>query len=104
MSTWQKSSHSAGAANCVELQWQKSSRSQGISNCVEAAAGFRKSDHSAGNGACVEAGGCTCGADVLVRDSKSKADGKGPYLSFGGSEWGKFLADVKAGRHDHGLA
>jgi hypothetical protein len=52
--------------------------------------GWRKSSHSFSNGDCAEAG--TCRHGVAVRDSK---DPHGPVLTFSGSTWGRFLAEVR---------
>jgi hypothetical protein len=67
MNMWIKSSHSAGAGECIE---------------------FRKSSHSVGNGACVEVGG-----QVQVRDSQ---DPDGPVLAFSQSAWRDFTGRLRA--------
>jgi hypothetical protein len=68
---WRKSSHSAGAQECVEI------------------AAWRKSSHSAGAQECVEVGS---GASVIgVRDSK---DPDGPVLRFSAVSWRAFLRSV----------
>jgi Domain of unknown function (DUF397) len=68
---WRKSSHSAGAQECVEIAtWRKSSRSAGAQECVEV-----------GSGASV----------IGVRDSK---DPEGPVLRFGAGAWRAFLRSV----------
>jgi hypothetical protein len=69
-------------------RWRKSSHSAGAQECVEIAA-WRKSSHSAGAQECVEVGS---GASVIgVRDSK---DPDGPVLRFGTRAWRDFLRSV----------
>ncbi|WP_174526457.1 DUF397 domain-containing protein [Micromonospora maritima] len=58
-------------------KWFKSSRSDGANACVEANKGT--------------------GHGVGVRDSK--ANGQGPVLLFGETNWTSFVADIKAGRY-----
>jgi len=62
----------------INLHWRKSSYSgNGGGNCVEVAGNF---PHV-----------------IAVRDSK---DPDGPVLMIDPGDWRKFIADVKAGRHD----
>ncbi|MEV0083467.1 DUF397 domain-containing protein [Saccharopolyspora sp. NPDC050642] len=56
---------------------------------------WRKSSYSANNGACVEV--AYAQGVVGARDSKNPG---GPELWFQGTGWGRFVADVKAGRFD----
>jgi|HubBroStandDraft_6_1064221.scaffolds.fasta_scaffold00062_4 hypothetical protein len=70
------------------IDWRKSSHSFSNGDCAEVAS-WRKSAHSNGTN-CAEAGTCTHG--VAVRDSK---DPDGPVLTFPGSTWGRFLAEVR---------
>jgi hypothetical protein len=69
--------------------WRKSSYSFSNGNCAEVAR-WRASSRSSVNGQCAEAG--TCRHGVAVRDSK---DPGGPVLTFAGSTWGRFLAEVR---------
>lgn len=75
-------------------RWRKSTYSSHNGQCVEVAGGstWGKSSHSFSNGNCTEVAACSCGAGILVRDSK---DPGGPVLSFGGREWASFTATVK---------
>ncbi|MEU5848911.1 DUF397 domain-containing protein [Saccharopolyspora shandongensis] len=81
--------------------WRKSSYSTNNGDCVEIAfvtaevPDWRKSTYSANNGACVE----VALADEVVGARDSKNPG-GPELWFRGARWGRFVADVKAGRFD----
>ncbi len=63
--------------------------------CVEVA--WRISTRSGANGACVEAGPCSCGDSIRVRDSK---DREGPVLTFTHAEWDAFVAGAKLGEFD----
>ncbi|MEH1016458.1 DUF397 domain-containing protein [Micromonospora sp. CPCC 206060] len=58
---------------------------------------FRKSTRSDGSGNCVEVAEGTAVDGAFVRDSK---DVTGPVLTFGSSNWGAFIADVKGGEFD----
>lgn len=62
-----------------------------------ACATWRKSSKSTYNGNCVEIARLNSGR-VGVRDTKDQ--GTGPVLAFTASEWGAFLAGVKAGEFD----
>lgn len=81
------------------IEWRKSARCDS-SACVDVSLpGWRKSDRSMDSFNCVEVGPCSCGRDVLMRDSK---DPDGPVLAFGGGPWAQFLAGVRAGEFDGG--
>ncbi len=56
---------------------------------------WRKSSHSTAGNNCVEV--AQAGTAVAVRDSKNPAAG---HLTFGGNDWGTFLADIKRGAYD----
>jgi Domain of unknown function (DUF397) len=99
--TWETSSHCAGV-NCAGLCWRRSSWSANNGACVEAAS-WSKATYSRPLTECVQAGHCACGGEVLFRDSKSQAEGKGPYLRLSHAEFSSFLASVKAGKYDFGL-
>jgi hypothetical protein len=88
MTTWSKSSRSAGNGACVE--WRKSTYSADTAACVE----WHRSAGHCNDGGCVEV---TRHDVVQVRDSK---DPDGPVLTFTPGAWVQFIAGVKAGHFD----
>lgn len=71
--------------------WRKANKSNSQGACVETA-NWRKASYSWEGSQCVETGDTDSG--VAVRDTK--ANGRGPVLTFGADNWANFLKTVKA--------